>query len=50
MITSHNRYNDIIPYQDTLVKISGHPYINANFIDGSVEGSEEMFIATQGPL
>lgn len=45
-----NRYADILPYKDTLVTLNDNQYINASFIDGTMENSENMFIATQGPL
>ncbi|CAG9327334.1 unnamed protein product [Blepharisma stoltei] len=45
-----NRYADILPYRDTIVPLSYYLYINASFIDGSIANSEQMFIATQGPL
>jgi len=48
MTCGMNRYADILPYKDTLVKAPGHSYINASFVDASV--SDKMFIATQGPM
>ncbi|CAG9323862.1 unnamed protein product [Blepharisma stoltei] len=50
MTCSMNRYADILPYKDTLVHIPGYSYINANFVDGACAGSEQLIIATQGPL
>jgi protein tyrosine phosphatase len=50
LVTGHNRYSDILPYKDTIVSLSTRNYINASLIDGSTPGSDEMFIATQGPL
>lgn len=47
---AQNRYADILPYKDTLVKLIDHSYINASFIDGASHGLQNMFIATQGPL
>lgn len=47
---SMNRYADILPYKDTLVHVPGYSYINASFVDGSCSGTEQMIIATQGPL
>lgn len=51
-----NRYTNILPCDSTRVKlaavegIEGSDYINANFIDGELNGSERAYIATQGPL
>ena len=45
-----NRYPDILPYKDTLVSLSDNSYINACFIDSSLSNTENLFIATQGPL
>ena len=47
---SLNRYPDILPFRDTVVPLMGDEYINANFIDGTLINSENMFIATQAPL
>ena len=50
-----NRYNDIIPYDQTRVKLGGESasvsesYINASHITGLLSGSPP-FIAAQGPL
>lgn len=43
-----NRYNDVLPYSDTIVKVSSGEYINANWISGPT--SDNAFIASQGPL
>ncbi|OMJ79221.1 hypothetical protein SteCoe_20825 [Stentor coeruleus] len=43
-----NRYSDVLPYSDTIVKVSTGEYINANWITGP--GEDNFFIATQGPL
>ena len=51
-----NRYSDVLPYLDSIVKLSGSKsghsvYINANFIHSPYEhGDLNNFIATQGPL
>eukprot|EP00727_Mastigamoeba_balamuthi_P001178 m51a1_g11057 putative protein-tyrosine phosphatase 1 (398) ;mRNA; f:517831-519572 len=48
-----NRYCNVVPYDDTRVVLSGgacSDYINASFIDGEGEGTENAYIATQGPL
>ena len=45
-----NRYSDILPYQDTIVKLNNNEYINANWISGPLPSQEKLFIATQGPL
>lgn len=60
---SKNRYNDIIPFQDTRVLLldGSGDYINANYVtegEGEYEGEdnsgatfqEHKYIATQGPL
>lgn len=54
---SLNRYSDILPYQETVVRIVDEEelttknYINANFISNPFhEGDVRNFIATQGPL
>lgn len=50
-----NRYQDIIPFDHTRVKLKADPsvpgsdYINANFVSGS-SGSPRAYIACQGPL
>uniref|UniRef100_H2XJH7 protein-tyrosine-phosphatase n=1 Tax=Ciona intestinalis TaxID=7719 RepID=H2XJH7_CIOIN len=47
-----NRYKNILPYDDTRVKLKetteNSDYINANYVDGYSQ--ERKFIATQGPL
>ena len=43
-----NRYSDVLPYSDTIVKVSTGEYINANWVSGPSE--DNFFIATQGPL
>jgi len=48
-----NRYANVVPYDLTRVKlreVNGSDYINASFIDGEVSGSNQAYIATQGPL
>jgi receptor-type tyrosine-protein phosphatase F len=53
---SKNRYSNVLPPEYTRVKlkeidgIEGSDYINANYIDGLIPGSEKAYIATQGPL
>ena len=43
-----NRYSNVRPYWDTLVKInSGNKYINASWVHTPIK---EFFISTQGPL
>ncbi|CAD8082931.1 unnamed protein product [Paramecium primaurelia] len=53
-----NRYNNIIPFKHSIVKLKQEgedeenlkdTYINANFIN-LINGKEKMIIATQGPL
>ncbi|CAK58016.1 unnamed protein product (macronuclear) [Paramecium tetraurelia] len=53
-----NRYNNIIPFKHSIVKLKQEAedeenlkdtYINANFIN-LINGKEKMIIATQGPL
>ena len=43
-----NRYSDVLPYSDTIVKVSSGEYINANWVSGPSE--DQDFVATQGPL
>ena len=49
-----NRYENILPFDDSRVKltqipgIEGSDYINANFIDGYMK--KKAFIATQAPI
>lgn len=51
-----NRYVNILPCDSTRVRLTpiagvdGSDYINANFIDGELSGTERAYIATQGPL
>nr|XP_046208371.1 receptor-type tyrosine-protein phosphatase eta-like isoform X3 [Oncorhynchus gorbuscha] len=50
---SKNRYNNVIPYESSRVKLSIHgspfdDYINSNYIPGY--NSRKEFIAAQGPL
>ena len=52
-----NRWKNILPYDHSRVilkennpKVLGSDYINANYINGEVEGSENQYIATQGCL
>jgi len=51
-----NRYSNVLPFEETRVKlaaadeVAGSDYINANWVDGLVPGSERQYISTQGPL
>eukprot|EP01089_Gocevia_fonbrunei_P007946 TRINITY_DN1937_c0_g1_i1.p1 TRINITY_DN1937_c0_g1~~TRINITY_DN1937_c0_g1_i1.p1 ORF type:complete len:292 (+),score=48.66 TRINITY_DN1937_c0_g1_i1:182-1057(+) len=54
-----NRYSNVLPLEKTRVKLSQKlsasseedaDYINANWIDGLIPGSEKAYISTQGPL
>jgi len=51
-----NRYTNVLPPESTRVHLQivngeeGSDYVNANFIDGLIPGSEKAYIATQGPL
>lgn len=53
-----NRYADILALEATRVKLKAHrellsddsDYINANYIDGEVPGSQRAYIACQAPL
>lgn len=53
---SKNRYSNVLPPENTRVKLKereeeeGSDFINANYINGLIEGSEKAYIATQGPL
>jgi protein tyrosine phosphatase len=47
-LQAYNRYSDVLPYSDTIVKVSSGEYINANWVAGPL--SPGFFIATQGPL
>lgn len=51
-----NRYGDVLPCEDSRVvldkvdDVDGSDYINANWINGEVEGSTKRYIACQAPL
>eukprot|EP01103_Thecamoeba_quadrilineata_P015515 TRINITY_DN4930_c0_g1_i2.p1 TRINITY_DN4930_c0_g1~~TRINITY_DN4930_c0_g1_i2.p1 ORF type:complete len:342 (+),score=40.35 TRINITY_DN4930_c0_g1_i2:137-1162(+) len=48
-----NRYTNILPIESTRVKLldgQDGDYVNANYINGEVENSENAYIAAQGPL
>jgi len=51
-----NRYSNVLPLEKTRVKLKpknkeeGSDYINANWVDGLIPGSERAYISTQGPL
>ncbi|PRP77053.1 receptor-type tyrosine-protein phosphatase S [Planoprotostelium fungivorum] len=51
-----NRYSNVLPKEHTRVKLSPIPgeecsdYINGNYIGGLLPGTEQEYIATQGPL
>ncbi|XP_065884494.1 tyrosine-protein phosphatase non-receptor type 21-like [Dysidea avara] len=51
-----NRYKDILPYEDTRVRLNpnnnltGNDYINANHVNYTVGGVTKKFIVAQGPL
>lgn len=51
-----NRYSNVLPLEKTRVKLrpknhaEGSDYINANWVDGLIPGSERAYITTQGPL
>jgi protein tyrosine phosphatase len=49
-----NRYGDILPYDDTRVKLrtaeDGNDYINANFVTFPNGSNPLMFICSQAPL
>eukprot|EP01119_Soliformovum_irregulare_P002553 TRINITY_DN1279_c0_g1_i1.p1 TRINITY_DN1279_c0_g1~~TRINITY_DN1279_c0_g1_i1.p1 ORF type:complete len:516 (-),score=138.94 TRINITY_DN1279_c0_g1_i1:16-1563(-) len=50
-----NRYSNVLPTERTRVKLTKtqddeSDFINANFINGLIPGSERAYIATQGPL
>ncbi|KAL6069137.1 Proteintyrosine phosphatase [Balamuthia mandrillaris] len=53
---SKNRYSNVLPLEKTRVKLSqkdgqdGSDYINANWVDGLIPGSQRSYISTQGPL
>lgn len=50
MVNSFNRYTGVLPYTHTLVTLSTNEYINASYINGPFIGTEQFFIATQGPM
>jgi len=48
-----NRYQNVLAPEQTRVKLSereGSDYVNANYIDGQIPGSEKAYIASQGPV
>lgn len=51
-----NRYNDVLPQEETRVKLTPQPnipgsdYINANFIVSTFEDKERKYICSQAPL
>jgi len=45
-----NRYRDVLPYDDTRVKLSNSSYINASWIDIHTGSFHRQWIAAQGPL
>lgn len=51
-----NRYNDVLPKEETRVKLSPQPnipgsdYINANIIVSKVKNKERTYICSQAPL
>jgi protein tyrosine phosphatase len=53
-----NRYADILAMEHSRVRLMAHrqllgeesDYINANYIDGQVPGSQKAYIACQAPL
>lgn len=47
---AENRYPDVLPYRHTLVPLNSGGYINADFVDGSLAETENLFIVTQGPM
>lgn len=53
---SKNRYNDVLPKEDTRVKLSidpdnpGSDYINANFVYDDITNSNKKYICSQAPL
>ena len=50
-----NRYTNILPFERTRVVLGpveglvGSDYINANYMSGEVPGSQNAYIAAQGP-
>eukprot|EP00041_Stephanoeca_diplocostata_P031894 m.1004042 g.1004042 ORF g.1004042 m.1004042 type:complete len:1187 (+) comp24047_c0_seq1:242-3802(+) len=50
MWTARNRYADIMPYDDTRVKLSGHEdYINANYVSFASPSDPLNAVCCQGP-
>lgn len=45
-----NRYRDVLPYDDTRVKLSNNRYINASWIDIHASNFHRQWVAAQGPL
>jgi len=50
-----NRYSNVLPTERTRVRLAvteedGSDFINANYINGLIPGTERAYIATQGPL
>lgn len=45
-----NRYMNIIPFDDTIVKLSSDSYINANYIPSLDLSNDKRYICTQGPM
>lgn len=51
-----NRYSDVLPKEDTRVKLSiepdrpGSDYINANYIIDDISDSDKKYICCQAPL
>jgi len=49
-----NRYQNVLPIESTRVLLKagseeGSDYINANYVDGLIPGTEKCYIAAQGP-
>ena len=49
---ARNRYVDILPYDDTRIRLSRgeHDYINANLVTLPLRPKEARFVCSQGPL
>eukprot|EP01102_Stenamoeba_stenopodia_P014975 TRINITY_DN5056_c0_g1_i4.p1 TRINITY_DN5056_c0_g1~~TRINITY_DN5056_c0_g1_i4.p1 ORF type:complete len:351 (-),score=21.62 TRINITY_DN5056_c0_g1_i4:139-1191(-) len=46
-----NRYSNVLAIERTRVRLANSTdYINANYVNGEIPGSEKAYIATQGPL
>lgn len=46
-----NRYSNVLAIERTRVKLTNSTdYINANYVNGEIPGTEKQYIATQGPL